>query len=186
MTGIEETPVPLAASIAEARAYLRHSGSEDEALIAAALRSATQMCERFTGQALVTRAVSEVMAASPQWRRLGRTPVRAITLVEALAADGSGLALPIDAYAVDIDGGCDGWVQVRSAGGASRVRISYTAGLAGDVGRVPEPLRHGIVQLAGHLLRERDAAGAEPPATVVALWRPWRRMRIGAGGSMAR
>ena len=32
---------------------------------------------------------------------------------------------------------------------------------------------------AGQMLRERDRErGVEPPATVAALWRPWRRMRL--------
>jgi hypothetical protein len=44
---------------------------------------------------------------------------------------------------------------------------------------VPEPLRQGIVRLAAHLYAARGEVEAVPPAAVAALWRPWRRVRLG-------
>jgi len=44
---------------------------------------------------------------------------------------------------------------------------------------LPEPLRQGIVRLAAHLYTVRGEAEAPPPACVAALWRPWRRLRLG-------
>ncbi len=179
MGQIDEGLVPLAAAMAEARSFLRLEGGSDEGVLAGSLRSATALCEAFTGVALISRAVTETLAVRSEWQRLGRTPVLAITGVERVPADGSAFPLPVASYAVDIDAAGDGWVRVAQPGAAGRVRVSYTAGLAAEPGRVPEPLRHGIIQLAGHLLRERDRErGTEPPASVVALWRPWRRMRL--------
>ena len=182
MGQIDEGRLPLAAALAEAREYLRLGGGSDEAVLAAALRTATALCEAFTGVALISRPVQEILPVRGEWQRLGRTPVLAITAIEGVPAEGSVFALPIGAYAVDIDAAGDGWVQVTAPGAAGRVRVSYTAGLAPEPGRVPEPLRHGIIQLAGHLLRERDRdSGLEPPASVAALWRPWRRLRLNGG-----
>ncbi|MBC7504293.1 MAG: phage gp6-like head-tail connector protein [Sandarakinorhabdus sp.] len=53
-------------------------------------------------------------------------------------------------------------------------------GMAADWNGIPEPLRHGIIRLVAHLFTHRDAADAGPPPTaVVAMWRPWRLLRIG-------
>ncbi len=183
MGRIDEGLLPLAAAVAEARAFLRLEGGGDEAVLVGALRSATALCEQFTGVALVSRAVTEMLPVSGEWRRLGRTPVLAVTGVEGVPAEGSAFPLPVASYAIDIDAAGDGWVRVTQPGAAGRVRVSYMAGLAAEPGRVPEPLRHGIIQLTGHMLRERDRErGVEPPATVAALWRPWRRLRLAGAG----
>jgi uncharacterized phiE125 gp8 family phage protein len=88
------------------------------------------------------------------------------------------VALPSGSYAVDIDAGGDGWVRVLEAGGATRVRVSGTAGLAVDENDVPEPIRQGVLRLVAHLFTARDGDAGEPPAAVTALWRPYRRMRL--------
>jgi uncharacterized phiE125 gp8 family phage protein len=111
------------------------------------------------------------------------TPVRSIDAVEGLAPDGGAVALAAETYAIDIDPSGDGWVRLIDAGGAARVRVAATAGMASGTNEVPEPLRHGILRLVGHLFASRDGGGvggpgSEPPAAVTALWRPYRRMRL--------
>lgn len=166
----------MAASVAEAKAYLRVEDAGEDALIARLIATATQLCERFTGQTLVARTVTEIIGATGEWRRLRATPVRGIAAVEGLAATGAPFALPVDAYAIDIDASGDGWVRVRGPG---RAQVTMEAGLAADADALPEPLRQGILRLVAHLYAHRDEADEEgPPAAVVALWRPWRRMRL--------
>jgi uncharacterized phiE125 gp8 family phage protein len=79
---------------------------------------------------------------------------------------------------VDIDASGDGWV--RSAAGVQRLAVSLSAGLAADWGSLPAAIRQGVTMLAAHLYDHRDGAGT-PPAAVTALWRPYRRMRLGDG-----
>jgi uncharacterized phiE125 gp8 family phage protein len=170
---------PGAAALAEAKAYLRIAGSDEDALVARLLAAAAELCEQFTGQALLARGFVETLPATAVWRRLGRTPVGAVTSVEALAGDGTESALPVDAYAIDIDAGGDGWVRVPAPGTARRLRVDYEAGLAAGWAELPQALRHGAVRLAAHLYAHRDAArDFAPPAAVTALWRPWRRLRM--------
>lgn len=174
-----ETP-PLPVALEEVKAYLRIVTGEEDALLAALVRSAADMCEAFTGRALVARATEESLPASPAWTRLGAAPVISIGGVAALAADGTAVPLAAEAYAIDVDAAGEGWARVLSADGATRVRISYVAGMAGDPNGLPETLRHGIVRLAAHLYTHRDEAdGGGPPAAVTALWRPWQRLRLG-------
>lgn len=162
-----------------AKAYLRIEGTDEDALIGGLIATATSYCEQFTGQVLVARTVTETIAASGMWCRLRATPVRAITAVQGLPLAGMPFALPVDAYAVDIDAAGDGWVRVARSAGASRSIVTLTAGMAADAGTLPEPLGQGILRLVAHLHAHRDARDDEgPPAAVAALWRPWRRMRL--------
>lgn len=179
MIAADAPPAALPAGLDEAKAYLRIASDAEDATIAALLRVGTQHCERFTGLALIARDVVEIVPASPCWRRLALTPVRAITGVSTLAADGTETALEVDGYAIDIDANGDGWVRVTAADAGTRARVTYQAGMAADANGVPEPLRQGIVRLTAHLFANRDAADeGAPPAAVAALWRPWRRMRL--------
>lgn len=166
-------------SLAEAQAYVRIETGEEEAVLAGLVRSASAMCEQFTGQALVERAFDETLRASGQWRRLSLTPVKAITGVALIGEDGAETALAAGDYAVDVDATGDGWVRlVRAPAGEPLVRVSAVAGMASDGNGVPEPLRQGILRLTAFLFNARDGAGGEPPAAVTALWRPYRRMRL--------
>ena len=168
-------PVPPA----ELKAFLRLAASDEDALLAALVRSAADACEAFVGRLLIARGVAEALPASTGWTRLGLAPVRAIESVAALGADGAETALPAAAFAIDIDAAGEGWVRLTAPRDERRVQVRYTAGLAEEANGVPEAIRHGIVRLAAHLYARRDTAEpAPPPAAVSALWRPWRRLRL--------
>ena len=172
-----------AVSLPEAQAFVRVERGEEEALLAGMVRTASALCEAFTNRVLIMRGFSETLKGSGEWQRLSLSPVRSIDAVDGVGLDGSAVALAPTAYAIDIDASGDGWVRVIDSGGAARVRVSATAGMASGANDVPEPLRHGILRLVGHLFASRDGggvggAGSEPPAAVTALWRPYRRMRL--------
>jgi len=171
---------PLDGALAEAKAYLRLDGAEEDALLGTLIGAGAGICERFTGLALFAGERSAVLPAEPRrWQRLPDTPVRAIAGVSALDAAGAETALPIEAYAIDIDAGGDGWVRLTAPVAQSRLLVGYTAGLAADWASLPEALRQGIVRWIAHGFAHRDASvDAGPPAAVMALWRPWRRMRL--------
>lgn len=179
MIVIEEQPAPPV-TLAEVKAFLRIGTGEEDTLLGALVRSASEMCESFTGRSLVTRDVRETLPATSAWTRLGAAPVRSIEGLEALDDAGDGAPLPAEAYAIDIDAAGDGWVRVLHVEGAKKVRVSYAAGMAADGQGLPEALRHGVVRLVAHLYTYRDREdGAGPPTAVTALWRPWRRLSLG-------
>jgi uncharacterized phiE125 gp8 family phage protein len=62
----------------------------------------------------------------------------------------------------------------------TRVAVRFTAGLAESWDTLPDAIQQGVVRWAAHQHRTRDSdkAMAGPPASVAALWRPWRRMRL--------
>jgi len=53
------------------------------------------------------------------------------------------------------------------------------AALPDDWAVVPPALNEGILRFAAHLYRTRDEMdGAQPPAAVAALWRPFRALAL--------
>ena len=166
-------------SLAECKAFLRLSHDDEDAVIAGFIRTAMALCEAFTGQWLIARDGEARLPADGNWQRLPVVPVNAITEVR----DALGV-LPAAQCEVDIDAAGTGWVSARPRGSASApasaIVVHFRAGLAPDWNGLPEPLRHGMIRLVAHLFAHRDAADAgPPPAAVAALWRPWRRMRLG-------
>ncbi|HEX8191349.1 MAG TPA: head-tail connector protein [Allosphingosinicella sp.] len=173
-----KSPAPLV-PVDEVKAYLRIAGSEEDALIAGLVRSATELCEAFTRTALIERDAEEALPAQAAWARLSLAPVRAITGVAALGIAGDEQPMAAQDYAIDIDGRGEGWVRVPGRVPSGRVSVRYRAGLAAGWNGVPEPLRQGVVRLAAHFYAHRDGAdGRGPPAAVTALWLPYRRLRL--------
>jgi uncharacterized phiE125 gp8 family phage protein len=175
------TPVGLAlpaVTMSEAQAYVRIETGEEEAVLAGLIRTASAICESFINQVVIARDFMAEMPASDCWERLPVTPVASIVALDALDAFGVATALPASSYAIDIDSSGDGWVRLAEPLGASRVRVSGTAGIASDENQVPEPIRQGVLRLVAHLFTTRDGIGGDVPAAVTALWRPYRRMSL--------
>jgi uncharacterized phiE125 gp8 family phage protein len=169
----------LAAARDAAKDYARVAQSAEDALIAELAATSLLLCEAFCGRVGLAREAVEILPACAEWRKLAAQPVRAITLVEGLPADGAAFVLPVDAFAIDIDADGTGWVRVSAPGAAGRVRVTYEAGLASGWAALPDPLRQGAVRLTTHLYAHRDHPGeGSPPAAVAALWRPWRRVAL--------
>lgn len=177
---ITDVMVPTVAPVAidEAKMFLRVDGVAEDALIAGFIRTATALAEAFTGARLIARDVAEDVSVVPTWQRLRAAPAVAIAGIDGLSGP-----LPGTAFETDIDVAGNGWVRVIDPGAARRVTVRYRAGMAADWNGIPEPLRQGIVRLVSHLFTHRDAADAGgAPAAVAALWRPWRRLRLGSEG----
>jgi uncharacterized phiE125 gp8 family phage protein len=165
-------------TMSEAQAFARIEIGEEEAVLAGLVRSASALCEAFLNRVVIARDFTLEVPANGDWERLPVTPVRSIANVAAIDANGIETALASTNYAVDIDSSGDGWVRASDPNGASRVRVSGTAGIADDENGVPEPIRQGVLRLAAHLFTARDGEAGEPPAAVTALWRPYRRLRL--------
>jgi uncharacterized phiE125 gp8 family phage protein len=166
-------PGPLAVGLAECKAALRLERDDEDALIAGHIRASIALCEAFTGQWLIEREGEQRLMPDLVWQRLLAEPMRAVTAVIV-----GGTAVPDGwEHAIDADG--TGWVRLIRLPTATTV-VRFRAGVGPDWNGVPEPLRAGIVRLVSHMYTHRDAAEAgPPPAAVTAMWRPWRRLRIG-------
>ncbi|MEY4270438.1 MAG: hypothetical protein RLZZ58_1654 [Pseudomonadota bacterium] len=178
MTAAVETG-DLPVTMGEVKAWLRMAASHDDATLAGLIRTAAATCEAYTGLALLRRTVTEPLPARTGWQLLSQHLVMAIDDVVLLAADGSMVNLPVEDYTIDIDVNGNGWVRVDDCGGAARIRVTYQAGMGDTPNALPEALRQGIIRLVEYLYQARETATGKPPAIVMALWQPWRRMRLG-------
>lgn len=179
ITGIEKGAAPV--GVAEAKAWLRLGAGHDDAVVAGLIRSAADLCEAFTGQMLIVRTVTEEMPVRAGWIGLVKRPVVAVEAVTGLVGEDETL-LAAEAWRHEIDRDGAARVQVE-AGEATRLRITYRAGMADDVNGVPEAIRQGLARMIQHLHEGRSEAredfGRAPPAIVAALWQPWRRVGLG-------
>ena len=187
-------------ALAALKQWLGITTPADDVPLSALLRMALEACENFTSivplvgayeELLPLRTLANQMASygdfgtapyrySTDWQVLKTRPVQAIIAVSGIMADGTRFALPSSAYETVLDADGAGFVRVIDPGMATRFVVRFTAGLATDWGGLPEALRQGIIRLAAHQHRTRESDGAAPlpPASVAALWRPWRRLRI--------
>ena len=176
MAGDLLPPAAVPVALDEVKAFLRLDDGSEDALLAGFIRSATALAEAFTGELLIARDLVGGVRAVRTWQRLAAAPVVAIAGITV-----GGLALAGTAYESDIDLAGNGWVRLVAPDPLAKPLVAYRAGLAADWNGIPEPLRQGIVRLVSHFHSHRDAPDAVgAPAAVAALWRPWRRLRLGS------
>jgi len=178
---IVASPSLAPAALAELKDWLGITTNGEDSTLTAQLRAALESCEAFTGTMPITCDCEEIQPVCSGWITLEARPVQAITGVAAIDAQGNRSDLPTDAYAIDFRSDGTGLVRVSAPGLASRIAVRFTAGLAATWADLPDGLRHGTIRLAAHQYRQRETAGGDPlpPAAVAAMWRPWRRMRLG-------
>jgi uncharacterized phiE125 gp8 family phage protein len=176
---IVQPPVPGDAALAELKHWLGITRPNDDDTLAGLLLTSLTICEAFTGKAPLRQTVEEVVALSGDWQELVSRPVRDLTGAALIAADGSRQAISDLAEALEwriTSGACARLLEPFEGRGMA---LTLDVGIAADWASLPAPLRQGIVRLAAHHFRDRDGkATAVPPASVTALWRPWREVRL--------
>jgi uncharacterized phiE125 gp8 family phage protein len=174
---IESGPLPV--SLAEAREWLRLGPVTEDGVVTALIRSAANMCELVTGQLLIVREVSEERPVRAGWMRLARQPVQAVVDVTLRPEAGLPVVLARGAWEMRADADGAVAVSVLDPGDALSAVIRYRAGLAVDAADVPDALKQGMLRMIQHLYAARDGGGeAALPNIVMALWTPWRRVRL--------
>ncbi len=165
--------------LADLKQWLSISSSAQDDVLEAMLRAAADMCETFTGRMPLTAFCDEMITASTTWSRLGTRPVTNFTEVSTVGISGNKKMLANDTYETQIGADGTGAIKLLKMPEYNRVSVRFTAGVADSWHQLDSALKQGIIRLAGHYYRERDEGSARsPPASVAALWRPYRRMRL--------
>ena len=152
IAGPGEEPVALA----EAKAFCRIAGTDEDALVGALIAAARLQVESLTGRALVTQIWRLTMTCAPRLVELPVIP--AASLVDApdgavLQADAVLLVEPADELTVD-----------------------FTAGY-GDAGDVPGDLKQAVLTLVAYWYENRDAV-TMPPLGCDRLIQSYKRVRL--------
>lgn len=167
------------AALAELKQWLGISSTNEDAQLTGLLHASLDMCEGFTGQMPIEASCVEFHSLSRDWFELDARPVRAITALELVATDGTRSALASSDHEIDIEADGTGRARLVTSQTGRYLVVSFAAGIAADWTSLPDALRHGIIRLAAHNYRDRDAKEPlGPPASVAALWHPWRRLRL--------
>lgn len=175
------TPSVLPASaLAEVKQWLGITINNDDAELLSLLLSSLTVCEAFIGELPLEAQCEERLDAQHGWLKLSTRPVQAITSVEQISHDGTRQILPSTAWDIDLSADGTGHVWLTHLPPRTSIAVGFTAGHHAEWDTLPDALRHGIIRLAAHQYRERESKNASPlpPASVAALWRPWRTMRL--------
>lgn len=176
---IVQPPVAGAPALAELKHWLGiNRDNEDEALMSM-LDTSLTICEAFTGKAPLRQTVEEIIPLSCSWRELASRPVIDIAGASQIAVDGTRQAITPLAEVIEWRIAGSACVRLRQPLEGRGLALQLVVGIAGEWDSVPPPLRHGIIRLAAHHFRDREGkSAAVPPASVTALWRPWREVRL--------
>ncbi|NQX94958.1 MAG: hypothetical protein HRT64_08590 [Erythrobacter sp.] len=174
------TPADLnGAALEELKAWLGISRPNEDALLMDLLGASVSLCEAFTGQLPLEQTVEETAPSLSGNSTLSSRPVRSLVSAELIAEDGSRSPLPASDYDFRIDDKNVATFTLKDNQEGRGIAVSVRAGVAADWEALPHALKQGAVRLAAYHYRDRESLGASPPpASVTALWRPWRTLRL--------
>jgi uncharacterized phiE125 gp8 family phage protein len=176
---IVQPPVPGEAALAELKHWLAISRPDEDAALTRLLETSVTICEAFTGQSPLRQKVEEIVPVSTGWQELVARPVQALVAAATIAADGTRTTIDAPELVIELRVAGSACVRLAQPLEARAVALQLSVGIVADWDALPPPLAQGIIRLAAHHYRDRDNKGsAVPPASVTALWRPWRQVRL--------
>jgi len=170
-------------ALSDLKAWLGINRPNEDELLIGLLDTALATCEAFIGKAPLLQLVEERLEPCAGQSVLLSQPVSALVGAELVAQDGSRTALDPGDFEFVIDAsGCASFNLFADAEGQA-IAVRVQAGLSAVWDDLPAPLKQGMIRLSAFQYRDRDRPGGSkssslPPASVSALWRPWRAVRI--------
>ncbi len=185
MNLIEDMPETETVTLDDAKAHLRITHDADDDVIAALIRTARQICEEYTGLALITR---DCWLYLDQWPKhtlsLPKPPLAHVAAINVYDASGDAAVFPAASYAVDTVGR-PGRIEMTGtppwpAQALSGIGIEFSAGFGDSAEDVPSSLCEGIKRLVAHLYMNRGDTGetAIRNSGAGSLFAAHRRLRL--------
>lgn len=183
LAGPAEEPV----SLADARAFLRVDGTDEDALIATLVTAARLHVESVTARAMIFQSWRLVLDAWPAERTLALPvgPVESLTAITGFDQDDEPHELELTQFSLQAGRlmpprDIEGMPAVRERLG---IEIDFVAGHGEDASAVPADLKHAMLVLVGYWFENRDAvivagSGAVVPAGLDRLIAPYRQVRL--------
>lgn len=177
---IVQPPVPGEAALAELKHWLGISRPNEDDTLRQLLGTSLTICEAFTGKAPLRQTVEEIVPLVGGWQELVSRPVQTLAAAALVADSGARTPVAVLTDALEWRIGASACIRLLRPFEGQGLALQLVVGIAADWTALPAPLRHGIIRLAAHHFRDREGkAGTVPPASVTALWRPWREVRLG-------
>lgn len=156
-------PAGYPVTLAEAKAHLRVSFSDDDTLIEAYIGAATTAVEQKVGRPLMTQTL-RVAERAPEGSVKLRAPLQAITAINYYDPQNVLQTATVSDYLLIAD---DDSAEIIPGPGVNfpalyprddAFRVTFTAGY-GTAAQVPVALKQAILLLVGHLYENREAVG---------------------------
>lgn len=182
MAGLVVLSAPASEPIttAEAKTYLRITGSSEDTFIDTLIKTARMFCEEYTNRALISQTLVLTVdayneMADPLWEGvktgpylnyyknyidLPRPPVTSVTSVKTYDDDDTATTMSSTKYYVDTARESarvvlrTGETFPTALRVANAIEVTYVAGYA-SANAVPEPLKLGMYQIIAHLYEHR-------------------------------
>jgi len=189
--GIQTTTAAEVLSLAEAKAHLRITDSDNDTYIASLITAARQYAEGYTKRAIGTQTCALTLDSFPAEIDLPRCPVQSITSIYYINSDGD--STEFTSFQSDLSGTAsakikpsydNSWPDTRAGYGAVTVTYQAGYGATGDSpDTVPAQLKQAMLLLIGSLYENREneivgAAISEVPFSVKCLLDLYRLPQI--------
>lgn len=184
---LDTAPAELPVSLAEAKAHLRVTSANEDALITNLIKAATSHTEQLTGRAIVTQTWMKVLDNFPSDAIELKASLGSVTEIKYVDPDGAEQTLDPAHYQIDpyrLPGwvmpayGYD-WPEARAT--VNSVKVKFVCGF-GNAASVPPDIKSALLLLIGHLYENREAstdrALTEVPFAYEALISPYRILNI--------
>lgn len=160
-------PASEPVELAEAKAHLRVTSSDEDDLITELIVAAREICEMTTGRSLITqtwRADFPCFPVSGEALRLPHGPVQSVTSIYYYDDTNADTLLASSVYKADLT---EQLAKVRLAPDqywpsvtrqSDAVRVTYEAGYGDDGIDVPRPILQAMLLLIGEWFRNREAS----------------------------
>ena len=171
-------------ALAELKSWLGITRPNEDDLLVDLLQASLATCEAFIGQVPLWQLLEERLPVQPGRYPLTTRPIAtSIVTVELVAEDGSRSSVDTADYEIELESNGSACFRLDRALDGQGVAVRLRAGIAGVWDDLPPNLKQGIIRLAAFHYRDRDRTGDAssdntPPASVAALWRPWRTLRL--------
>jgi uncharacterized phiE125 gp8 family phage protein len=178
-------------ALAEAKAFLRVDGSDEDPFISTLIAAARLHTESVTGRAMISQSWRVVLDAWPRDRRVGLpvAPLQSLSAVRAYDADGEATVLTLSQFQAEtgmapahvfVPAPVSGMPITRRH---DAIELDYVAGYGDTSGDVPQDLRHAVLTLIGYWFEHRDAvivagSGAVVPPGFNRLVEPYQAVRL--------
>lgn len=163
----------------ELKSWLGISRPTENHALTDLLHASIALCEAFIGQVPLEQVIEERLAPTAGSQYLLSRPVREVIRTETISNAEVRETLEQAAFEYAISDQGVAVLHLRRPIDADAVISRMRVGLAATWSELPAPLKQGIIRLAAYHYRDRDGAeNAAPPASVAALWRPWRRLSL--------
>lgn len=175
-----EQPASLSgAALTEFKQWLGITRPDEDGQLLELLRASLEMCEAFTGQTPLEQVVEEHLPVTKGRHSLLSRPVQQLLSAETVAFVGTRTTIAGQGHGFELDRTGVALADLKWDLDGEYLAVKVRVGIAHEWTSVPKPLRQGIIRLASHYYRDRDdERGSQPPASVIALWRPWRLVRL--------